>query len=106
MGTKERTAWKPVMGSGLEKVKRILPVFGHHDWYALDHKIRGKTVFLRDHGTKTLYVVGTDGYAYSLQSWSWSIPYADIQALVRVAITGDLPAPRSAGIYRNLRVRS
>lgn len=102
---KQASSWKLLEGAGLEKVKRIFRTPSELSvWYVLDRKILGKSVFLRDHGTKTLYVVGVDGHAYSLQTWSMSVPMADLQTLVETAMSGELPPPRS-GIYRNMKVK-
>lgn len=101
--TENSPTWQPLTGSGLEKVMRIFRTpHKFSTWYVLDRKIYGKSVFLRDHGTKTLYVVGVDGYAYSFQMWSFSVSWATLQFLVDAAMSGDAPA--HGGIYRNMKM--
>lgn len=97
--------WRPLVGKGLEKAKRI---FGYDDrddrWYVYQPKILGKTVFLRDHGVRTLYVVGSDGHAYTLEGGEFTRPI--LQELVESAIAGDAGKYPRSGIRKNMRVRT
>lgn len=97
--------WAPLTGSGLAKAQRMFK-YNTEDWYALDNKVLGKTVFLRDHGVATLYVVGPDGFAYSIKGSGGmgSFTKRDIQELVDTAIAGDTSMYPKSGIYKNMRV--
>lgn len=94
-------AWDLLEGAGLRKVQGLFRI-SDTAWYVLQRKIRGKSVFRRDHGVQTLYVVGADGFAYSLKGFQFSIQ--DINHLVDVAIVGDPEIHPRSGIYRNMRV--
>ncbi len=63
-------------------------------------------MFLRDHGVKTLYVVGGDGYAYSLKTMTMNVSQDTMRELVDVAVIGDVSLYPRSGIYRNMRAKS
>ena len=97
--------WNLLEGPSLEKVEKMFPMYEGGHWYALADKVRGKTVFARDHGMWTLYVVGNDGYAWSMKlPGSGAISKDDVSNLVDSARKGDASDYPRAGIYRNIKV--
>lgn len=100
--------WEPASGESLTKIARIFPeVYKDDIWYVLNEKIRGKTVFGRDHGVWTLYVLGADDNFYSIKfhggepDLNEPETYREINQLVDSARTGESPV--GSGIYRNFR---
>lgn len=98
--------WIPLEGRGAAKAERL---FGYKsaDWYVLDTKIKGKTVFMRHHGTITLYVVGPSGHAFSNKierGWR-AVSREDVHQLVESAIADDSQLYPRSGIYRNMKVK-
>ncbi len=96
--------WDLLEGPALEKVKRIFEDTTENDWYVSSRKILGKSIFMRDHGVKTLYVAGVDGRAYSLKHAGFDTPLAHLQELVNAAMTGDTSEDK-IGVYRNFAMK-
>lgn len=100
--------WEPASSSSLTKIARIFPeVYHDDDWYVLNEKIRGKTIFGRDHGVWTLYVLGADDNFYSLKSHSGEPDLNDPETLSAINQLVDSArkeeSPAGSGIYRNFR---
>ncbi len=99
------TSWVTLEGPGLAKAESLFGYPGHV-FLAFAQKLRGKTIFAREHGGTTLYVVGNAGHAYSMKlpGGAESATLDDLNQLVDTARTGDLLKYPKSGIYRNMEV--
>jgi hypothetical protein len=100
--------WEQAEGKSLGKIRRMFRTEDHDNdtWFVLSEKISGKTVFAREHGIVTFYVVGVDGYAYSMKVSRplSSFDLSDFQDLVSAARTEGRTITKGSGIYRNFEV--